>query len=162
MGPRPLTLRASRDHVASPPLDATSAAAVLPKALAANATPEPMTDVVAAPRHALRRRRAPRQLRHSPHRRVIRSCASIGEAFRALPLEAHFASVRSRVCVAVAHRHAPDHFDVVLAVAAMLYAVLRQCACKLHRVRSQQDGRGHREIESFESVALWSILSKNI
>ena len=67
----------------------------------------------------------PRQLRHrhSPHRRVIRSCASIGEAFRALPLEAHFASVRSRVCVAVAHRHAPDHFDVVLAVAAMLYAV---------------------------------------
>ena len=82
------------------------------------------------------------------NRRVIGSCASIGEAFRALPLEAHFASVRSRVCVAVAHRHAPDHFDVVLAVAAMLYAVLRQCACKLHRVRSQQDGRGHREIES--------------
>ena len=43
LGPRPLTLRASRDHVASPPLDATSAAAVLPKALAANATPEPMS-----------------------------------------------------------------------------------------------------------------------
>ena len=60
VGPRPLTLRASRDHVASPPLDATSAAAVLPKALAANATPEPMTDLVAAPRHAPRRRRAPR------------------------------------------------------------------------------------------------------
>ncbi len=80
---------------------------------------------------------------------MIRSCASIGEAFRALPLEAHFASVTSRVCVAVARRHAPDHFDVVLAVAAMLYmdyAVLRQCACKLPMVigvRSQQDGSGH-------------------
>ena len=57
---------------------------------------------------------------------AIGSCASIGEAFRALPLEAHFASMRSRVCVAIAHRHAPDHFDVVLAVAAMLFAVLRQ------------------------------------
>ena len=34
--------------------------------------------------------------------------------------------MRSRVCVAIAHRHAPDHFDVVLAVAAMLFAVLRQ------------------------------------
>ena len=75
------------------------------------------------------------------HRRgavAIGSCASIGEAFRALPLEAHFASMRSRVCVAIAHRHAPDHFDVVLAVAAMLFAVLRQCAARaglhVHRV----------------------------
>ena len=84
---------------------------------------------------------------------MIRSCASIGEAFRALPLEAHFASVRSRVCVAVAYRHAPDHFDVVLAVAAMLYAVLRQCACKLHRVRSQQDGRV--DIERSSPLSQW-------
>ena len=129
LGPRPCT-RASRDHVASPPLDATSAAAVLPKALAANATPEPMssqrlaTHLADAEHHDSSCTRTT-----SPRDRVLRlSCASIGEAFRALPLEAHFASVTSRVCVSVAHRHAPDHFDVVLAVAAMLYAVLRQCA----------------------------------
>ena len=85
----------------------------------------------------------------SPRDRVLRF--SIGEAFRALPLEAHFASMRSRVCVAIAHRHAPDHFDVVLAVAAMLFAVLRQCAARasLHPcLRFQQCGCGHRELDS--------------
>ena len=40
LGRSSLRTRVSRDH-ALPPLDATSAAAVVPKALAANATPEP-------------------------------------------------------------------------------------------------------------------------
>ena len=114
---------------------------------------DPRADVVAAPRHAPRRRRARRhELMHSPHRRTPRDRVlrfSIGEAFRALPLEAHFASMRSRVCVAIAHRHAPDHFDVVLAVAAMLFAVLRQCAAKAGCIVSAlSNGCGHRELDS--------------